>query len=147
MKDLSITPSEFSPASIRLGSNDIGVISSSKLFSDIECDLLRLHTLYPNLKIIWSEILMRSYWHSVINGKLAEKARKRINLRVRNLVLSIGGYVIRHCNIRAKERRLFRHDGTHLSKLGNEIYLNNLQGAIERFFRPGGPFVFPPIFM
>ena len=120
---------------IHLGSNDIGLMTANKLFSDIECDLLRLHTLYPDIKFIWSEILMRCYWHTVLDGNLAEKSRKRANLRVRNLVLSIGGYVIRHCNIRARERKLYRHDGTHLSKLGNEIYLNNIQGAIERFWK------------
>ena len=53
---------------IQLGSNDIGLMTVNKLFSDIECDLLRLHTLYPDIKFIWSEILMRCYWHTVLDG-------------------------------------------------------------------------------
>ncbi|CAG2204608.1 unnamed protein product [Mytilus edulis] len=128
---------------IQLGSNDLGILTSEKLFSDIECDLLRLHALYPALKIIWSDILMRRYWHNANCGQAIEKARKRVNLRVKNLVLSIGGCAIRHSNIRAKESNLFRYDGTHLSKIGNDIYLNNLQGALEQFMRSGGPAVFP----
>ncbi|CAG2191357.1 unnamed protein product [Mytilus edulis] len=128
---------------IQLGSNDLGISTSEKLFSDIECDLLRLHALYPALKIIWSDILMRRYWHNANCGQAIERARKRVNLRVKNLVLSIGGCAIRHSNIRAKESNLFRYDGTHLSKIGNDIYLNNLQGALEQFMRSGGPAVFP----
>ncbi|XP_063401013.1 uncharacterized protein LOC134685303 isoform X2 [Mytilus trossulus] len=128
---------------IQLGSNDLGILTSEKLFSDIECDLLRLHALYPALKIIWSDILMRRYWHNANCGQAIERARKRVNLRVKNLVLSIGGCAIRHSNIRAKESNLFRYDGTHLSKIGNDIYLNNLQGALEQFMRSGGPAVFP----
>ncbi|VDI64808.1 Hypothetical predicted protein [Mytilus galloprovincialis] len=128
---------------IQLGSNDLGILTSEKLFSDIECDLLRLHALYPALKIKWSDILMRRYWHNANCGQAIEKARKRVNLRVKNLVLSIGGCAIRHSNIRAKESNLFRYDGTHLSKIGNDIYLNNLQGALEKFMTSGGPAVFP----
>ncbi|XP_063397183.1 uncharacterized protein LOC134681477 [Mytilus trossulus] len=120
---------------IQLGSNDLGILTSEKLFSDRECDLLRLHALYPALKIIWSDILMRRYWHNANCGQAIERARKRVNLRVKNLVLSIGGCAIRHSNIRAKESNLFRYDGTHLSKIGNDIYLNNLQGALEQFMR------------
>ena len=59
--------------------------------------------------------------------------------------MSIKGGVARHCDIRAKERYLYRFDRTHLSKLGNGIYLNNVQGALERFLGPDGPLVFPPL--
>ena len=130
---------------IHLGSNDLGVVSSSDLYEDIELDILRLHAMYPNIKIIWSEMLMRRYWHNADVGKCLENARKRVNLRVRNLVVSIGGYVIRHPNIRSTNRNLYRYDGCHMSTVGNNIYLNTVQGAIETFMKEGGPHVFPPI--
>lgn len=130
---------------VQLGSNDLGVVKSWQLFSDIECDLLRLHALLPNVTIIWSDILQRRYWHNANNGTSVEKARKRVNLLVRNFVLSIGGCVIRHCNIRARERNLYRFDGTHLSNTGIDIYLNNIQGALESILMSGGPLVFPPM--
>lgn len=128
---------------VQLGSNDLGTISLERLFSDIECDLLRIHALYPSLKIVWSDILMRRYWHVANSGAAIENTRKRLNLKVKNLVKSIGGYAIMHLNIRAKEKHLFRHDGTHLSNLGNKIYLNNMQGALEKFISCSGPAVFP----
>ncbi|VDI51253.1 Hypothetical predicted protein, partial [Mytilus galloprovincialis] len=37
----------------------------------------------------------------------------------------------------------YRYDGTHLSKIANDIYLNNLQGALEKFMTSGGPAIFP----
>jgi hypothetical protein len=53
--------------------------------------------------------------------------------------------VIRHPNIRAKERNLYWFDGTHLSDTGNEVYLNNIQGALEYFLSSdSNSHIFPP---
>ena len=62
-----------------------------------------------------------------------EKARKRVNLAVKNIVLGVGGYVIKHNNF----------DGTHLSDIGINVYLNTIQGALESFLSSSGPRVFP----
>lgn len=129
---------------IQLGSNDLCKTTSWKLFSEIECDILRLRVRVPATKIIWSDMLMRRYWHEADSGKSVEKARKRVNLLVKNLVLSFGGCVIRHLNIRARETNLYRYDGTHLSDLGNDIYLNNIKGALEYFQKPNHSNIFPP---
>jgi hypothetical protein len=76
--------------------------------------------------------------HNATDGKAMERAHKRIHRLVRNLVLSFGVCVIRHCNIRAREINLFRNDGTHLSKRGIDIYLNNIQGALQRIIITSG---------
>ena len=72
-----------------------------------------------------------------------EKARKRVNLAVQNIVLGVGGYVIKHNNIRARNINLFRNDGTHLSDIGINVYLNTIQGALGSFLSSSGPSVFP----
>ena len=72
-----------------------------------------------------------------------EKARKRVNLAVKHIVLGVGGYVIKHNNMRARDINLFRNDGTHLSDIGINVYLNTIQGALESFLSSGGPRVFP----
>lgn len=128
---------------IQLGSNDLGSRTGTSLILNIEIDLLRLNVLLPSTKIIWSEILQRRYWHRAMNGKAIEKARKRVNLAVKNIVSSIGGYTIRHCNIRAREIYLYRNDGTHLSDAGLRIYLNTIQGALESFLTTSKSNIFP----
>ena len=80
--------------------------------------MIRLRALLPDVRIIWSDILQRRHWHNATDGKAMKRARKRVHRLVRNLVLSFGVCVIRHCNIRAREINLFRYDGPHLSKLG-----------------------------
>ena len=50
----------------------------------------------PDVKIVWSELLQRRYWHTAREGKAMEKARKRVNLAVKNIVLGVRGYVIKH---------------------------------------------------
>ncbi len=72
-----------------------------------------------------------------------EKARKRVNLAVKNIVLGVGGYVIKHNNMRARDINLFRNDGTHLSDIGINVYLNTIQGALGSFLSSSGPSVFP----
>ena len=84
--------------------------------------------LIPNAKVVWSEILMRRYWHNAKDGKAVEIPRKRVNLAVKYAVLKEGFSVIHHPNIRAKERNLHRFDGTHVSDTGDEVYLNNIRG-------------------
>ena len=115
-----------------------------ELYSDIKRGLVRLKVMCPNARIVWSEILMRRYWHSAQDGRALEKSRKRLNLLVRNFIQNIGGCVIRHSNIRASEKSFYRIDGTRLSNTGNEVYLNNIQGAIELFLSNDRPLVPPP---
>ena len=76
---------------------------------------------------------MRRYWHCAHNGTAIERARKRINSAVNKFVKNDGHCVIHHPNIRAREKNLYRFDGTHLSDIGVDIYLNNIQGAVETF--------------
>ena len=130
---------------IQLGSNDLGIKKTYALYSEIKRGLMRLKVMGPNARIVWSEILMRRYWHSVQDGRALEKSRKRLNLLVGNFIQTIGGCVISHSNIRASEKSLYRIDGTDLSNTGNEVYLNNIQGAIELFLSNDGPLVFSPL--
>ena len=66
-------------------------------------------------------------------GTATERARKRINSAVNKFVNNDGHCVIHHPNIRAREKNLYRFHGTHLSDIGVNIYLNNIQGAVETF--------------
>ena len=118
---------------IHLGSNDIGTIKTFNLIENIETDILRFKLLFPNCRIIWSELLMTRYCHNAKKGTALEKARKRVNCANKNFVLSEGHCENKHPNIRAGKKTLFRHDGVHLSDIGNDIFLNNIQAGLEAF--------------
>jgi lysophospholipase L1-like esterase len=116
---------------IQLGSNDLGIVKGKELIELI----LRLRTLYPGLKLIWSEILQRRYWHNANNQVAIETSRKRVNLAIKNIFLNEiqKGCIIRHPNKTVKDKSLFRYDGVHLSDVSNNTYLNNIQGALDAF--------------
>lgn len=48
-------------------------------------------------------------------------------------MLDSGGRVIKHVDITHDCKGLFRPDGVHLEDIGNAIFLNTLQGALETF--------------
>ena len=120
---------------IQLGSNDLGIVKGKELIKLIRCDILRLMTLYPDLKLNWSVILQRRYWHNANNQVAIETSRKRVNLAIKNIFLNEiqKGCIIRHPNITVKDKSLFRYDGVHLSDVSNNTYLNNIQGALDAF--------------
>ncbi|CAC5389049.1 unnamed protein product [Mytilus coruscus] len=97
----------------------------------------------PDIKIIWSDILPRPYWHGTLRPKLVEIAGKRVKCAVKSFKKKEGQYILRYPAIKASESNLFRHDGTHLSQVGIGIFLNNIQAAIETFVLDVAK-VFPP---
>ena len=123
---------------IHLGSNDLTTIKLKDLMSNIECSVLRLKTLLPRTKLIWSDILQRCYWHGATSQVKIEKTRIRINSFARGLVLKEGGFTIRHQTITVKEIALYRNDGVHLSNVGNAIFLNDIQGGLESIILASG---------
>ena len=50
---------------IHCGSNDLTEVKTADLIHDISADIIRFKLLLPNTKIIWSDILMRRYWHGM----------------------------------------------------------------------------------
>jgi hypothetical protein len=78
-----------------------------------------------------------------------EKSRKRVNLSASEKALSVGesvihqGRVINHTYIDYTTPDIYRDDGVHMSDIGNDILLNDLQSGIETFITTEGK-VFPP---
>jgi hypothetical protein len=64
-------------------------------------DIIRFKLLMPNTKIVWSDILMRRYWHKARDDRAVERSRNCVNLAAKNTVLKEGFCVIRRPNIRS----------------------------------------------
>ena len=59
--------------------------------------------------------------------------RKRLNRGMRSYLLQHNGSYIPHDDFDDCHDALYAHDGVHLSFLGQDIFINALQGAIEQF--------------
>ena len=70
--------------------------------------------------------------------------RIRINSAIASFVLENGGHYIKYPDI-LHNSTFLKEDGVHLTDLGNDIFLNNLQGALEMFICSGS-YTYPDTF-
>ncbi|XP_061166862.1 uncharacterized protein LOC133175766 [Saccostrea echinata] len=115
---------------IHCGGNDYGKLSIRKIRVVAKQLVLFIRNRFQNIRIIWSFILPRLQWRYSANLKAMENARKRLNSCIASIVLQSGGAIIRHTDIKPVPA-LFLQDGVHMSSLGNNIFLNSLQGGLE----------------
>ena len=72
-----------------------------------------------------------------------ENCRNRLNSSIGTHITKYGGYYIRYPDIKASDQ-FITSDHVHLTSLGNNIYLNTIQGALETFIKSGkGGLTFP----
>lgn len=123
---------------IHLGGNDLVTWSQSKLLKKIKTDLRYMASVFPDAQVIWSDILPRQAWRGVESSveslrKLDQK-RKRINRIGRQVTLSLNGKGISH-ELDFATPGIFRPDSVHLTRIGNAIFLNTFEEALNIFFR------------
>ena len=71
-----------------------------------------------------------------LGHRLTTKKRKKLNAAIKSFMLQSGGKVMLNDSyIKIDEASLYRTDGTHLSKLGNEILLKNWKTAFKMFLK------------
>ncbi|KAJ8304403.1 hypothetical protein KUTeg_017986 [Tegillarca granosa] len=117
---------------ILLGSNDLVSRASDVLRWELKLDLLSLSKL-PNTTVVWSCILPRLFWYGARSQVAIDNVHKRTNREISSHILKLGGRIITQSDLSDKETGCYRFDGIHLSDIGNDIYLNALQGALEKF--------------
>ena len=117
---------------IHIVGNDIGNVRVGYLLYLLVNFMSWLSHEMPNTEIIWSQILPRKTWRYSNNTKSMEDCRRKLNS-------SLGRYMVRHDDYYIKypdikpDNIFISSDGVHLTKLGNIIFLNTLQGALEYF--------------
>lgn len=99
--------------------------------------LREIFEIFPPTRIVWSQILPRSWWWYAISNFSAEISRKRINSSIATFVLHHGGASIKYLEISAFHPTLILPDGVHLTNLGNFHYLTTLQNALKQFIQNG----------
>ena len=98
-----------------LRGNDIGLVPCGELFFHIKFTIANLSSMLPGTSLVWSSILP----------------------------IKIGGYVIRHPDFDNKHPALLEKVGVHLSFIANDIFLNQIQGALETFLKYPHCLVYP----
>ena len=117
---------------LHVAGNDIGDMKVGNLRNYIKRVLKWVAQMLPGTRLIWSQILPRINWRFSNNSVAMEKCRYRLNNATAAFIIRNGGYYIRYPDIRPDEICIAT-DGVHLTNLGNQIFLNTLQGAIEHF--------------
>ena len=119
---------------IHCGANDLGATPLKQLMVEMKTTLEIIQRLLPNTKLIWSQLLPRLVWRQSENSDAMNKSVKRLNSHIAAEIVKMGGCYIKYPDIKVSEEKLFNEiDGVHLSETGNEIFLNTISGAIERF--------------
>ena len=86
----------------------------------------------PRTQLTWSQVLPRTAWRFYTDNNAMERTRRRLNSSMGAYMFKNGGGYIRYQDIKKSEQCLLSH-GVHLTGLGNEVFLNTLQGALEKF--------------
>lgn len=120
---------------LHLGSNDLVDRPCAELQEAIANDIQLLHQLCPKTVLVWSDVLCRLFWFGAGNLRAVERKRARINRKGRKVVRAFGGKIIHHTEISFDCPGLFRKDGTHLSDIGNDIFITDFQSALETFVK------------
>ena len=118
---------------IHCGGNDLGCTPNGNLLFHLRFALYVVMKMLPGCFVIYSSILPRSNWRFSDNVDAMEKTRKRVNRGVRSFLLNNNGFYIHHSDLDDGHEALLSSDGVHLSFLGNDIFINALQSALEQF--------------
>ena len=79
---------------------------------------------------MWSQILPRKTWLCSSDSKALNLAASRINNFAAYLCCRLGGGYIKYPEISWDEDCMFAGDGVHLSGLGNDVFIHNIQDAM-----------------
>ena len=127
---------------VHVGANDLGNLKTKDLREKLIQAMTFISKDLPDTKIVWSQMLPRLKWRYSNDSKAMEKCRYRVNNAVANFILESGGYYIRYPDI-SRTENMYKSDGVHLSVIGNNIFLNSIQGGLEFFMLKTNGHVFP----
>ena len=120
---------------LHAGGNDMGARSMHQVIRDVKYDFLRLRSLFPDMIIIWSDMVGRTAWRWAWSVEKVNKARVKVNKEVGRFFVRNGGLVVRHRELEVDTWRYLRRDGGHLNEVGIDLWALGLQEGIQRALR------------
>lgn len=131
---------------VHVGGNNVVWTKMQKMKRIMRRDFQYIFEIFPDTMVVWSEILPRLCWKfAPVNSSKTcwDRKRVRFNQLGRQMVsLNPNGRILKH-DITADCPGLFHSDGCHLSDVGNALFCNSFQAAIE-FFLTSDKLVFGP---
>ncbi|KAM4036392.1 uncharacterized protein ACNLHF_015325 [Anomaloglossus baeobatrachus] len=117
---------------VHAGGNDLCSYRLAELLTTMRSDVDKFHGFFPELVLIWSEIIPRVAWQGARDAAAVERSRRTLNARMSRFVRFKGGVVVRHRQLEGDNSSLMLPDGVHLSDIGLDIFLSGLQDGIEQ---------------
>ncbi|XP_063439237.1 uncharacterized protein LOC134720712 [Mytilus trossulus] len=117
---------------IPMGGNDLGEIKTGVLRNRLKHYVNNITELLLNTTLVWSQILPRLTWRYSADIDAMDRSRQRINSSLASYIIRHGGHYIRYPDI-SPNSTFICQDGVHLTDIGNYIFLNTIQGALEAF--------------
>lgn len=126
---------------LHLGANDIGVVPMKELRTQMKADLHYIHSLLPACQVIWSAMLPRQQWRPNVPVANLERCRQEVDRAVGRCVYWLGGAIIKHAQIDKSTPGIYDPtDGVHLTFLGNDLFLTEIQSGLEQIVFNGNRF-------
>lgn len=79
---------------IHLGGNDLGRVPGIDLIWTIKGDLRRIQAVWPSVRFVWSDVVLRQVWRGSRDVRALDRARRRVNWAVSRFVVALGGVAI-----------------------------------------------------
>lgn len=117
---------------IHAGGNDLGAVPQKQLVARMKQDLDAVRLRFPDIVLVWSEIIPRLVWRHARDVVAIERCRKKVNKLVSPFVRKCGGVVVRHRSLEEKLAGYYIRDGVHLSEVGLDLFNLALSEGIEK---------------
>ncbi|KAG8538912.1 hypothetical protein GDO81_021791 [Engystomops pustulosus] len=114
---------------IHAGGNDIGSFPMRQLIKAMKRDVLWLMSEYPDVLLIWSEMVRRERWRNAVSVAALNRSRMKINKCFGKCIRLNGGLVVRHGLLEA-DRSYTGKDGVHLTDLGLDVFNYGLSEVV-----------------
>lgn len=115
---------------VHLGGNDLGQLKGFELSLKIHEDLQQLKELWPDLRVVWSDILPCQVWRGARDAQALDRVRRKVNVAVSRFVLSLGGVAVWHPLLVLRSSHFFCKDGAPLSHWGMKVLLEGIFSSL-----------------